>query len=101
MLDRMLDHLQSLRERPVWTPPTAELIEKWKNTPVPMDGIGEEAAFEEFCREILPHGNGSYHPRFLGWVQGTGIPLAMMADMLSSVLTRIWQDFTLLPNGLS
>ncbi len=100
MLDRMLDHLQSLRERPVWTPPTAELIEKWKNTPVPMDGIGEEAAFEEFCREILPHGNGSYHPRFLGWVQGTGIPLAMMADMLASGLNSHLAGFHTAPKWI-
>ncbi len=75
MLDGMLDHLESLRDRPVWTAPPPELIAKWKSAPLPWEGIGEDAAFEEFCREVLPYGNGSYHPRFLGWVQGTGVPL--------------------------
>jgi hypothetical protein len=29
-------------------------------------------------------GNGNWHPRFFGWVQGQGTPLAMLAEMLAA-----------------
>src|ERR1700730_8159044 len=40
--------------------------------------------YEEFKRDVLPYPTGNIHPRFWGWVIGTGTPLAMLADMLAS-----------------
>ena len=84
MLDDMLDLQSSLTHRPAWQelPPLARrLFEK----PAPIEGIGADAAYALFRSHIVPYGNGNWHPRFFGWVQGQGTPLAMLAEMLAAV----------------
>ncbi len=83
MLDDMLDVQSSLTHRPAWReiPATKQLL---FDESAPMDGIGAEAAYDRFRSHILPYGNGNWHPRFFGWVQGQGTPLAMLAEMLAA-----------------
>jgi glutamate/tyrosine decarboxylase-like PLP-dependent enzyme len=51
---------------------------------VPREGSGDAAAYEEFVTRVMPYTSGNQHPRFWGWVQGNGTPLAMMAEMLAA-----------------
>lgn len=83
MLDDMVNHLSSLRERPAWQP-VPEQVRARLRTPLPLEPEPAEAVYQEFLRSILPFPNGNLHPRFWGWVQGTGTPLAMLAEMLAS-----------------
>jgi aromatic-L-amino-acid/L-tryptophan decarboxylase len=85
MVDDMLDHLSGIRSGPVWQAPPAE-VRSALDAPVPLEGEGDEAAYQAFLRLVLPYTNGNPHPRFWGWVQGNGTPLGMMADMLASGL---------------
>src|SRR2546422_3816143 len=52
--------------------------------PAPREPTPAETVYEEFKRDVLPYPTGNTHPRFWGWVIGTGTPLAMLADMLAS-----------------
>ena len=81
MVDDMLDHLSGLPEQPVWRPMPTEVRESF-HQPVPRNGVGADAAYEEFLRLVRPYPNGNLHPRYWGWVKGNGTPLGMMADML-------------------
>ena len=83
MLDDMVQYFKSLNEKPAWQPIPDE-IEKALSEPVPFFGKNPDAVYEEFLKNILPYSVGNAHPRFWGWVQGTGIPLAMLAEMLAS-----------------
>jgi aromatic-L-amino-acid decarboxylase len=83
MLDDMIDHLSTLRSRPAWQPMPARVRERL-DEPLPVHGEGAEAAYRDFALNVLPYSNGNRGPRFFGWVQGTGTPLGMMADMLAS-----------------
>ncbi|MEK6303379.1 MAG: pyridoxal-dependent decarboxylase [Acidobacteriota bacterium] len=83
MLDDMLDHLASLRDQPAWQPMPNRVRESFSSA-LPLEPIPAEAVYQEFVDNILPFTNGNRHPRFWGWVQGTGTPLAMLADMLAS-----------------
>lgn len=83
MVDETLDHLATLRDRAAWQPMPPE-VRAGFDEPLPRDGEGEEAAYDQFRERILPYPNGNLHPRFWGWVQGTGTPLGMMADMLAA-----------------
>src|SRR5262249_35050056 len=65
--------------------------------PLPMDGIGAGEAYRHFAERVRPYPNGNLHPRFWGWVQGTGTPLAMMADMLASALNPHMAGFDQAP----
>jgi glutamate/tyrosine decarboxylase-like PLP-dependent enzyme len=96
MLDDTLDHLATLRERPAWQPLPDE-VRRALDEPVPREGQGEEAVYEEFVRNVLPYPNGNLHPRFWGWVQGNGTPLGMMADMLAAAMNPHMAGFTQAP----
>jgi len=48
-------------------------------------------------QNVLPYPNGNIHPRFWGWVQGTGTPLAMLADMLASAINPHMAGFNQAP----
>ncbi len=83
MLDDMFDYLAGVRERPVWKPmpdaARARLAE-----PVPRTPADPAAVYEQFAQDILPYPLGNIHPRFWGWVIGTGTPQGMLADMLAA-----------------
>ena len=64
-LDEALDLIQSVRERPVWTPvPTA--IKKELAEPLPVKGQGIEETYRQFQERVLPYATGNIHPRFFG-----------------------------------
>ena len=37
-------------------------------------------------REVLPYAQGNVHPGFMGWVNGGGTPVGMVAEMLAGGL---------------
>jgi len=83
MVDDMVDHLATLRERPAWQEPPGQVRENLRE-PVPLEAQPAEQVYEQFRSNVMPYTNGNLDPRFWGWVQGNGTPLAMMADMLAS-----------------
>ena len=83
MVDDMMDYLEGVRERPVWRPVPAETTAAL-DEPTPRGPTDPAAVYQQFREHILPYPNGNIHPRFWGWVMGTGTPLAMLADMLAS-----------------
>ena len=85
MVDDTIDHLATLRERAPWQP-MPDAVRAGFHEPLPRTGEGEAATYEQFRERILPYPNGNLHPRFWGWVQGNGTPLAMMADMLAAAM---------------
>lgn len=97
MVDDTLHHLRTLRERPAWTALPPDVRDRLRSEPLPLDGVGEEAAYEAFVRDVRPYPNGNLDPRFFGWVQGTGTPLGAMADMLASALNPHMAGFDQAP----
>lgn len=85
MVDDMLDYLREVRERPVWQPIPQEVKEHLKQ-PLPQRAQGAEAAYEDFRRHVLPHPMGNIHPRFWGWVIGTGTMFGALSEMLAATM---------------
>jgi aromatic-L-amino-acid/L-tryptophan decarboxylase len=83
MLDDMMDYLSSVRERPAWSAVPAE-VKQSLSGPVPNEPSHLGSVYDEFKRLILPYPTGNIHPRFWGWVMGTGTPVAMLAEMLAA-----------------
>lgn len=85
MLDDMLDHLEHLRERPVWQPMPPELRDSFRQ---PLDDAPADlaAVHDLFMKTILPYAVGNTHPGFMGWVHGGGTPVGMVAEMLAAGL---------------
>lgn len=86
MVDESLDYLRDVRERPTWQPMPPRVRAALGDEPLPRTGRGDVAAYDDFLDLVRPYPNGNIHPRFWGWVMGTGTPQAAMADFLSSVV---------------
>lgn len=85
MLDDMLEHMQTLRQRPVWQVIPDEVRGRFKGG-LPARGEGLAEVHEEFMRSVVPYSVGNAHPGFMGWVQGGGTPVGMLAEMLAAGL---------------
>ena len=84
-LDGMIDHLQSIREQPVWREPPSITRERF-NRDLPAKGRDLAEVVRDFEEHIKPFATGNVHPGFMGWVHGAGTPVGMLAEMLSAGL---------------
>lgn len=96
MVDDMLDHLRDLPNQPAWQAMPNSTRERIRE-PLPIEPQGLQQAYNDFVRDVLPYPNGNLHPRYWGWVQGTGTPLGMMADMLASGMNPHMAGFNQAP----
>jgi aromatic-L-amino-acid decarboxylase len=85
MMDDMFDHLETLPDQPVWQCAPTEARETM-TAPLPIDGTDLASAHAIFKEAILPYGGGNLHSGFMGWVQGAGTPVGMVAEMLAAGL---------------
>lgn len=83
MLDEMLEYLKTVSDRPVWQPIPEDVKQKFRR-PLPVDPQKPEEIYKEFLDFILPYPLGNIHPRFWGWVAGTGTVTGMLAEMLAA-----------------
>ena len=85
MVDDMLTYLQTVRDRPVWQPVPDQVEENLKK-PIPAEPQSPEDAYHDFVTDILPYPLGNIHPRFWGWVMGSGTPFGVLAEMLAATM---------------
>ncbi|MHA1986026.1 MAG: pyridoxal phosphate-dependent decarboxylase family protein [Promethearchaeota archaeon] len=85
MLDDMLNHLRDIRKQPVWQQIPDEVKLKFKSS-VPFEGQDRKKIYKEFKQNLLPYPLGNIHPRFWGWVAGTGTPFGIMAEILTATM---------------
>jgi aromatic-L-amino-acid decarboxylase len=85
MLDDILDYTEQLRNRPVWQPIPPAVRNKFQQT-LPQQPHDLATVHRTFMQDILPYSIGNAHPGFMGWVQGGGTPVGMLADMLAAGL---------------
>jgi len=83
MLDDMLNYMKTVRERPVWQHASGQVKAHFKR-PVPLDPQPPEEIYEEFLENVLPYPLGNIHPRFWGWVLGTGTVFGALAELLAT-----------------
>jgi glutamate/tyrosine decarboxylase-like PLP-dependent enzyme len=92
MVDDIIDYLASVRERPVWRHAPDE-VKAHFTAPIPQDPQSPEDIYAEFTENVLPYPLGNIHPRFWGWVFGTGTVLGAMADFLAGAMNTNTGDF--------
>lgn len=85
MVEDMFRYLETVAEEPVWRPVPAEVAGRLSG-PAPREGIGAAAAYAEFMRDVFPYPVGNTHPRFWGWVLGSGTPVGVLAEFLSAAM---------------
>jgi len=85
MLDDMLEHMETLRERPVWQVIPDEARQSFHQA-LPSKPTELAQVHREFMTSIVPFTAHNAHPGFMGWVQGGGTPVGMLAEMLAAGL---------------
>src|SRR5260221_6232221 len=85
VLDELLEWQRTLRDRPVWRPVPQD-VRAALRTPLPAEGAGLAGAWDDFRSLVLPYPWGNVHPRFWGWVNGTGTPSAALAELATAVI---------------
>ncbi|MBI3111557.1 MAG: aminotransferase class V-fold PLP-dependent enzyme [Ignavibacteriales bacterium] len=83
MVEDMVEYLRTVRERPVWIEPPPE-VQRQFQAPLPTSPQPPQNVYDDFRTLVLPYPTGNIHPRFWGWVKGTGTPLGMLAEMLAA-----------------
>jgi aromatic-L-amino-acid/L-tryptophan decarboxylase len=84
-LDDAIDYLENVRERPVWQEVPHDVRERLR-APMPLEPTPLEDVYAEFARDVLPYPTGNIHPRFFGWVHGSGTPTGALAEMLAATM---------------
>ncbi|MDE2481999.1 MAG: cytochrome D ubiquinol oxidase subunit I [bacterium] len=78
-------YLEGVRERPAWRPVPDEVQARLAE-PLPQDPTPLQAVYDEFAQSIMPYHSGNIHPRFFGWVQGSGTPTGALAELLAATM---------------
>lgn len=84
LLDACIDHLQNVRERP-WHPVPDDTKRRLRLDDAASPNALSKVA-DELLADILPFGTGNTHPRFFGWVHGTGLSIGVLADLVASTM---------------
>ncbi len=82
LLDACLERMREARQRP-WQPKPDNMAETVCLDDAPLD---LDKVFEKLTKDIMPYATGGTHPRFFGWVQGTGLPVSVAADLIASTM---------------
>jgi glutamate/tyrosine decarboxylase-like PLP-dependent enzyme len=85
MIDDMLGYLEALDQQPVWQP-APKRVKTHFDSPVPREGQRIEQVYQEFLDFVHPYPLGNLHPRFWGWVFGTGTVMGAFAEFLAAVM---------------
>jgi aromatic-L-amino-acid decarboxylase len=83
MVDDMIEYLKTVRQRPVWKH-VPDQIKAYFSTSVPQQPQPPEETYREFVEKVLPYPMGNIHPRFWGWILGTGTVMGAFADFLAA-----------------
>lgn len=90
--DDLVEYLKTVRERPVWQPLPDGARRLLAEGP-PESGAAAEAVYDQVRDHILPFPTGNIHPRFWSWVGGTGTPIQLVADMVTSAMNAAGLGF--------
>jgi len=84
-VDLCITQIQNIREQPVWQP-TPETIQQTFQDRLPHEGQPLKTLLSTFKETILPYGTSNPHPRFWGWVQGSGTMAGALGEMLAGFM---------------
>lgn len=83
-LDAALEHLRGAGERP-WRSLPDEALDDI-DRPLPNKPGDLDEILDRVERSVLPYPTGNCHRRFWGWVIGSGLPDAMISELLATAM---------------
>jgi aromatic-L-amino-acid decarboxylase len=84
LLDACIDHLSTPRDHP-WGP-LSETDRAALKLGQATQGVGTETLVDELTHNVLPFSTGNTHPRFFGWVHGSGLASGLLSEMIAATM---------------
>ncbi|MFZ4719125.1 MAG: pyridoxal phosphate-dependent decarboxylase family protein [Ilumatobacteraceae bacterium] len=84
LLDACIDHLATARDHP-WQP-VSDDDRAALSLGVATEGVGTAEVADDLAHRLLPLATGNIHPRFFGWVHGTGLATGLLAEMAAATM---------------
>lgn len=84
VVDMLIEHVATMRDRPVGAKPAAEYIRPLLTEPPPEAPHHPLELLDRLQRDVFPNVLGVDHPRFFAFVPGPGNFVSAMADTLAS-----------------
>jgi len=85
MVDDMLDYIETVADRRPWQR-APESVKAHFDAGVPLYPQPADQVYEEFLEYVLPYPIGNIHPRFWGWIFGTGTVMGALAEFLAAAM---------------
>ena len=85
MVEDVVHQLGGLDEQRVWRP-VPDATRAFLRRPMAEEPTPLEAVYDEVRDHILGYGPGGIHPRFWGWVTGTGTVTGALAELLAGAM---------------
>ncbi len=85
ILRDVINHFQNRPRRKVWTAMPPEVGASLRQDP-PVSGEDARKVYHQFRDSIMPYDLGNTHPRFWGWVIGSGTVYGAFAELLTASL---------------
>ena len=83
LLDVCIDHLAHVREHP-WQP-VGEARHRLALGEAAA-GQGIDQLVDELISDVLPYATGNIHPKWFGWVHGTGLASGLLAEIVAATM---------------
>ena len=84
LLDAAIGKMEKAGEGPVWQP-VPEAMKNNLHAPLPAAG-SEFGDVRKALEQLLPYGVGNTHPRFFGWVHGSGGAASLLAEITAAAM---------------
>ena len=97
-LDDAMDYMESLRDRPAWEHAPARVKAHFDGPP-PAEPQPIEDIYREYVEYVQPYQLGNSHPRFWGWVLGSGTPMGVIAEMLAAATDSVSGIYSFVSNN--
>jgi glutamate/tyrosine decarboxylase-like PLP-dependent enzyme len=85
LLDDLIDGLSSVSEGPAWAPMPDEVKARLRE-PAARPPADLSDVLDDLRRDILPYSTGNRHPRWFGWVHGTGTVEGALAELVAAFM---------------
>lgn len=82
------EHIAGLADRRVTPKATPAELEKLFDEPLPEKGTAIEEILTRFRKDVAPHAMGVPSPRYFGQFNPTPLPIAVWADVFTSMLNQ-------------
>jgi glutamate/tyrosine decarboxylase-like PLP-dependent enzyme len=85
LLDDLIDQLSAAGDGPAWTPIPDDVKARLEGPAAPLPADFSDV-LDDLKRDILPYATGNRHPRWFGWVHGTGTVEGALAELVAGFM---------------